>query len=195
MEAIIITTNIIIAYVRLCSPGIWKHFVRLFIGGTKVGLGEELTKEEGVGHRLGPKTTSTFQIGELTLSTAGADSHFLGQPQQVLILQRILNQKKGKNPLKFCSLRNLGPDKKERNRKCLVRKLAMTTIANQSWMAIVCQAGWGITTVLSGRHYCYYFTDEKTELREVKYLVQHYTAINYRAKLKLRTVRLYRPHS
>lgn len=62
-------------------------------------------------------------------------------------------------------------------------------------MAAMCRAGWSITTALSGRHDHYNFVDQKTEFREVQYLVRHYTAIDYGAELELRIAQLHKPHS
>lgn len=66
---------------------------------------------------------SAFQIEGLILSIAEVDSNLLGPILMVLILQRILDQKKKKKgaklqtkdstALKFCSLRNMGQAKRD----------------------------------------------------------------------------------
>lgn len=65
---------------------------------------------------------SAFQIEGLILSIAEVDSNLLGPILMVLILQRILDQKKKKGAklqtkdsttLKFCSLRNMGQAKRD----------------------------------------------------------------------------------
>lgn len=61
---------------------------RLFAGGTKEGLGEELTLKEGrVRHKLGPKTLSPFHIEELIWVQQRLILIYQGQSPMALILE------------------------------------------------------------------------------------------------------------